>query len=315
MTSEGTKTIKTRFCIISDTHTAKLWPSSDKSHAYRSPLPSADVLLHAGDITMIGYVSEYKSMIDMLAQADAELKIVIAGNHDVTLDGPYYEKIGKRKFHRNFGEDLKVVRDIWTGQEAKKAGIVYLDEGVRTFKLSNGASFTIYASPYQPEFCNFAFGYRRDEDRFNQKAQNPVPGWPNIDIMLTHGPPAGILDETRHGDKVGCEHLLRATRRCRPRLHCFGHIHEGWGAQRTNWVKEHSEILPLDRQQVLSDCCAYVNLSKDNKTEFTAGSRDPLTFGEETLFVNAAIMDVDYKPVNAPWRVDLDLPVAGQAEG
>ncbi|KAL8765662.1 MAG: hypothetical protein Q9209_007342 [Squamulea sp. 1 TL-2023] len=325
MTSEGTKTIKTRFCIISDTHTAKLWPSSDKSHAYRDPLPSADVLLHAGDITMIGYIDEYESMIDMLSQADAELKIVIAGNHDVTLDEPYYENIGKRKFHRNFGEDLEVVREMWTGQKAKKAGIVYLDEGVRTFTLSNGASFTMMKNeltsprsthhPYQPEFCNFAFGYRRDEDRFNNKAQNPVPGWPNIDIMLTHGPPAGILDETCHGDKVGCEHLLRATRRCRPRLHCFGHIHEGWGAQRTNWVKERSETLLLDREQVLNDRCAYVNLSKDSKAELTAGSGEPLTFGEETLFVNAAIMDVSYKPVNAPWRVDLDLPVGTPAEG
>lgn len=35
-----------------------------------------------------------------------------------------------------------------------------------------------------------------------------------------------------------------------------------------------------------------------------------MTFGEETLFVNAAIMDVNYKPVNAPWMVDLDLPIA-----
>ena len=33
--------------------------------------------------------------------------------------------------------------------------------------------------------------------------------------------------------------------------------------------------------------------------------------GEETLFVNAAVMDVDYRPVNAPWVVDLDLPRAG----
>lgn len=30
--------------------------------------------------------------------------------------------------------------------------------------------------------------------------------------------------------------------------------------------------------------------------------------GKETLFVNAAIMDVEYKPINAPWVVDLDLP-------
>jgi hypothetical protein len=35
-----------------------------------------------------------------------------------------------------------------------------------------------------------------------------------------------------------------------------------------------------------------------------------LKWGEETLFVNASIMNVFYRPKNAPWLVDLDLPVA-----
>ncbi|KAL8757018.1 MAG: hypothetical protein Q9199_002528 [Rusavskia elegans] len=314
MTSESTKTVKTRFCIISDTHTAELWPSDDKSHAYRDPLPSADVLLHAGDITIAGYIHEYEPMFEMLSKADAELKIIIAGNHDVTLDEPYYEKTGKREFHRNIGEDLGVVREIWTGERAKKAGIVYLEEGVRTFTLSTGACFTIYSSPYQPEFCNFAFPYRRDEDRFNEHAQNPIPDHPKIDILLTHGPPAGILDQTRRGDKVGCEHLLRAVRRCRPRLHCFGHIHEGWGAQRNDWVEGGSVSLPVDRQHILNNRCAYVNISQDGGDNLTEGRSKPLTFGQETLFVNAAIMDVNYKPVNAPWTVDLDLPIGQHVE-
>lgn len=38
----------------------------------------------------------------------------------------------------------------------------------------------------------------------------------------------------------------------------------------------------------------------------TSGSG--LKQGEETLMVNASIMDVGYHPVNAPWVVDLDLP-------
>ncbi|KAL8997051.1 MAG: hypothetical protein Q9169_003592 [Polycauliona sp. 2 TL-2023] len=312
MASESTKTVKTRFCIISDTHTAELWPSDDKTHAYRDPLPPANVLLHAGDITNVGYINEYEAMIEMLSKADAELKIVIAGNHDVTLDEPYYEEVGKKKFHRNHGEDLDIVKEIWTGEKAKKAGIVYLGEGVRTFTTRNGARFTIYASPYQPEFCNFAFGYRRDEDRFNQHAQNPIPDFPKIDILLTHGPPAGILDETSHGDKVGCDHLLSAVRRCRPRLHCFGHIHEGWGAQRMNWAEDRSVSLPVDRQKMLDNRCVHVNVSRDGGDD---PAEEPLVFGEETLFVNAAIMDVNYMPVNAPWLVDLDLPVAEDVKG
>ncbi|KAL8669616.1 MAG: hypothetical protein Q9168_005801 [Polycauliona sp. 1 TL-2023] len=306
--AENPKSVKTRFCIISDTHTAELWPADDKTHAYRDPLPSADVLLHAGDITNVGYINEYEAMIDLLSKADAELKIVIAGNHDVTLDEPYYEKVGKKKFHRNYGEDLDVVKEMWTGEKAKKAGIVYLEEGVRTFTISNGARFT-------PEFCNFAFPYERDEDRFNEHAQNPIPDHPKIDIILTHGPPAGILDETKHGDKVGCEHLLRAVHRCRPRLHCFGHIHEGWGAQRMNWSEGRSESLPVEQQKTLDDRCAHVNVSQGDSDDLAERSNEPLVFGKETLFVNAAIMDVKYKPVNAPWLVDLDLPLAEKADG
>jgi hypothetical protein len=34
----------------------------------------------------------------------------------------------------------------------------------------------------------------------------------------------------------------------------------------------------------------------------------PLRAGEETLFVNAAIMTLNYRPRNSPWVVDIDLP-------
>ena len=173
----------------------------------------------------------------------------------------------------------------------------------------------VYATPYQPEFCNFAFPYGRDEDRFNEQAKNPIPDCPKIDILLTHGPPAGILDRTSRGDDVGCEHLLSAVRKCRPRLHCFGHIHEGWGAQRNNWIHGSSASLHVDQQQMLKDRCAYVNISQGGQDGPLEGSNKPLVFGEETLFINAAIMDVNYKPVNAPWLVDLDLHLTEQVEG
>ena len=142
MTS-GPATVKTRFCLISDTHTQDLFPADDTKHAYREPLPSVDVLLHAGDITKMGYIVEYERMLRLLKKADAELKIVIAGNHDITLDRTYYNTIGKRMMHRNIAEDTDLIRDMWTGSEARAAGIVYLEEGIRTFELSNGARFTV----------------------------------------------------------------------------------------------------------------------------------------------------------------------------
>jgi hypothetical protein len=113
----------------------------------------------------------------------------------------------------------------------------------------------------------------------------------------------GIRDETFYGkDHVGCEHLRKAVERCKPRIHCFGHIHEGWGAERMDWKKKTTtELVEVDGEKVLEDRGVYLDLSG-------SGER-PLRWGEETMFINASIMNVHYKPVNAPWIVHLDLPM------
>ena len=66
--------------------------------------------------------------------------------------------------------------------------------------------------------------------------------------------------------------------------------------------EEESRMVDIDKTETLKNGAAHVDL--------TEGSSQPLRFGEETLFVNAAIMDVRYRPENAPWRIDLDLPLA-----
>jgi hypothetical protein len=130
---------------------------------------------------------------------------------------------------------------------------------------------------------------------------SPVPSFPEVDIMLTHGPPLGILDQVVHGARVGCEHLLKACTRARPRLHVFGHIHEGFGAVRHNWVTNTTETIPQDSETVREQRSCYYNIGND-------GENRPLVFGEETLFVNASVVTVRYHADNAPWVVDLDLP-------
>ncbi|MCJ1480774.1 hypothetical protein MMC06_000929 [Schaereria dolodes] len=143
----------------------------------------------------------------MLKAADAELKIVIAGNPDLTLDRDYCKVFThKADLQKRKPKKFEKAKELWTGKEATQAGIIYLAERVRTFELKNGANYTInqlagvYTSPYQPEFYNWGFAYERNEDRFNTAqldsqfiAPNPVPSWPGINIMLTHGPPRDIL--------------------------------------------------------------------------------------------------------------------------
>lgn len=324
-------TVKTRILIMSDTHTTKLAPEDRDDQPFREPLPEADVLLHCGDLTMVGHLEEYEQAIDMLGKIDAELKLVVAGNHDISLDAEYYSESGKT-MHANYHRpDLaQEALRMWKGPQslAHRAGIIYLEEGLHTFRLKSGAVFTLYASPYQPWFCNWAFPYEHDEDRYNPRdacssgaksiVQNPIPDHESqpIDILMTHGPPLGRLDKTAHGN-VGCPHLLKALTRSRPRLHCFGHIHEGWGAERVSWKpgttfdrqqnrREGDYMLdvnnvPVDRKTVCDARCAYVDISDSGL--------QPLRRGEESLLVNASIMDLRYRPSNAPWLVDMELPL------
>ena len=313
MAAPTAPTVKTRFLIMSDTHTAVPYPEEDSKHAFRHPLPAADVLLHAGDLTSNGARYQHERTVSMLKAVPAALKIVIPGNHDITLDKAYIRR--QRDLRPNStssgGDDYDpdACRALYTDGAAQAAGIAYMEEGTQTFALSNGARFTVYASAYQPEFCGWAFAYERDEDRFNPappvakvKAVNPVPDFPRIDIMVTHGPPYGVLDEVRTGMNVGCEHLLRAMKRCRPRLAAFGHIHEGWGASRMDWKGDRATDVKIDQEGVLRDRAAFMDVSMD--------SSNPLQHGSETLLINAAIRDVRYRVANGPFLVDVDLPVA-----
>ncbi len=71
-----------------------------------------------------------------------------------------------------------------------------------------------------------------------------------------------------------------------------------------DWGTKGVRKVEVEREKVVQERGVYVDLSE--------GSEEGLRWGEETLFVNASIMDVWYKPVNAPWVIDLDLPVKGK---
>jgi hypothetical protein len=248
---------------MSDTHSIGQGQAISEDLAFRPPFPKADVLLHTGDLTNLGRPEENQAAFDFLKAIDVELKLVIAGNHDLTLDKDFYLNAKVDRFRDNKSDALQarrldpksydaknadIVYDLWTSDEAKAAGIHYLEEGIHNFSLSNGAQFSVYATPWQPEFCNWAFNYAHHEDRYNPPELiskepyikdpkksvvsptgpfNPIPKDAEVDIFLTHGPPWTHLDRCDgDGYLAGCPHLLSALNRVRPRLHCFGHIHE-----------------------------------------------------------------------------------------
>lgn len=239
--------VPTRVLVLSDTHSALPDPIKRPGFKFSPQFPEADVAIHCGDLTSCGRLEEHKRALALLKSLPAPIKIVVPGNHDLTLDPVYL-----RENHRLHGwrrahtlKDLHDAVDVYTNHEAKEAGIRFIIEGLNSFTLPNGAKLTVYASAFTPEFCNWGFAYPRSCDRFNttahHKPDNPVPSFTpgslddQVTIMVTHGPPRGILDKTLHGENVGCDHLMTAVSRCRPLLHCFGHIHEARGSEIRLW--------------------------------------------------------------------------------
>jgi hypothetical protein len=315
--------------------------------SFQPPLPKADILIHSGDLTMIGTMREYRGALEMLSTVDAELKLVIAGNHDLSLDYEYYLNQPKARSIMGGRYDpayAEQARELWTGEAARKAGVMYLLEGMHEFKLKNGAKFTVYASPWQPVFFDWAFNYPLSEDRWNpehlivqrpdivahvrpaplERDPHPIPEGAMVDIMITHGPPQGHLDETFGEVLAGCPHLLNALNRVRPRLHCFGHIHEAWGAEIVTWKAdgeqgdpdtrfgERGEIIgelkpAVKGRQTPSDADAVER--RANYLDASETAKRPLRAGEETLLVNSCIMDLRYDAKGSAWLVDLDLPL------
>lgn len=79
----------------------------------------------------------------------------------------------------------------------------------------------------QPEFGGWAFNRKRGEDIRQHWDKIPV----YTDVLITHGPPYGILDECFDGAHVGCRDLLKRLDKINPKLHVYGHIHEAYGSK------------------------------------------------------------------------------------
>lgn len=183
-----------RIVCISDTH-------GKHYHLNPYPMPCGDILINAGDFTNVGKLQDIQSYdlwIDNLINKEKKYKyhILIAGNHDITLEKEWYENVGYKRFHYGKKEDINKCNDIIRNNK----NIIYLeDNGIKLFGLN------IYGSPYQPEFCNWAFNLKRGE--LLQNVWNKIPRNEQIDILLTHTPPKFQSDKTSSGRWVGCDDI------------------------------------------------------------------------------------------------------------
>lgn len=107
-------------------------------------------------------------------------------------------------------------------------GITYLEDSIISID-----GLKIYGSPYTPEFYNWAFMKKRGPQIRNVWDKIPEA----VDILVTHGPPLMILDQNAQSRHQGCEDLLFKVKEVRPKIHVFGHIHEGYGAEEQFGIK------------------------------------------------------------------------------
>jgi len=189
-----------RVVFISDTH--------DLHDRMRVPVPDGDILIHAGDATGRGRMHEIAAAGAWLRNLPHKHKIFIAGNHDWL-------------FENNPTLAMSLLNKGILGEG--EGQIVYLqDSGTEIEGLK------IYGSPWQPRFFDWAFNLDRG-DAIKAKWDLIPEG---LDILITHGPPMGIQDQISPvlgSDHLGCEELLKAVERVKPKVHVFGHIHGGYG--------------------------------------------------------------------------------------
>ena len=189
-------------------------------HRQLGKLPAADVIIHSGDITFAGTGEEVLDFIEWFGSLSYQYKIFIAGNHDYALEGQAPERIQR-----------------------------FLPENC--FYLYN-SGITIN----EIRFWGIPFFFSPDEPNSNTKTIDLVPN--DADVIITHRPPFGILDQSSN-TRFGCSDLLQAVTRIRPAYHLFGHIHDAYG------IEKH----------------------------------------KQTTFLNAAVVDTNYRLVNDPILFEL----------
>nr|POE46971.1 putative rhamnogalacturonate lyase c [Quercus suber] len=176
------------------------------THNMTPKLPPGDLLIHAGDLTQGGTEKEFQTQLDWLNAQPHEHKIVIAGNHDIVLDNKKSEEIGMDPFAR---------------RSLRWGSVIYLERSTVSLNFSSRKKMSIFGHPATRKHGNWAFQYDRDTDAFTHQIED------GIDILVTHSAPRFHLDVAGWGDAF----LLRELWRVRPRLHVFGHIHEGHGEE------------------------------------------------------------------------------------
>jgi len=181
-----------RFVVISDTH---------GTHEQMGELPEGDVLLHCGDFTKAGKPDEVASFNRWLGLQPHPVKLLICGNHEVSLE-----------------------KQSHGASSAALSSAQYLqDEAV---EVTGG--LLVYGTPWCPDSGRYPSAFMLPRGESMQGVWQQIPA--GVDVLMSHGPPLGRGDCTGTGVHAGCQDLLREIQeRVKPQLAVFGHVHSQGG--------------------------------------------------------------------------------------
>ncbi len=178
-----------RIVIISDTHGRDL---------NIWDIPDGDVLLHCGDFCCGRGWRDIELFREQMMRLPHPHKLVVGGNHDHIIE-----------------KDRRKTRELL-------GPVHYMEDEALVI---GGLKF--WGTPWQPEYMAMAFNMRRGSDELHEK-RVLIPD--DVDVLMTHCPPAEILDWLNFHGALGCNQLRwRVDNLPQLKLHCFGHIHEGYG--------------------------------------------------------------------------------------
>lgn len=170
-------------------------------------IPECDVLISCGDYSFRGEKHIVKDFHRWLGKQPAKKIISVQGNHELWV-------------RDNFQEAKAIA-------EQECPGVFFIEEDVIEIE-----GIKIFASAWTLFFHNWAYNEYPDEIR---KRWNRIPD--DIDIIITHGQPYGILDELGSacgdpsGQHVGDHDLARRIKEIKPDLYFGGHLHFQGGQQ------------------------------------------------------------------------------------
>lgn len=184
----------------------KIWLISDThNHHEELEIPSGiDAVIHCGDESDSGNAfmnePEARRFFRWFSSLDIATKIFVPGNHSTAIEQGLIRPDNYPEINFLIHQQME-----WHGLK-------------------------IFGSPFTPMFFDWAYMKAREE---LDAVWQSIPD--DIDILITHGPPKGILDVTKDmnsGDpvSVGSKSLRRhVENRIQPKVHAFGHLHDEAG--------------------------------------------------------------------------------------